>query len=78
MSTHSLKSSAAASALLLLVHVEGAITQDGLWTGNDWYDDQAQIGVENGMPYSDIKEVTQRIEAPLTVDGSIDQNYLDR
>lgn len=70
MSTH--KSLTVASAFLLAFHVEAAITEDGLWTGNDWYDDQAQVGVKNGMPYSNTKEVTQRIEAPLTVDGSID------
>ena len=29
-----------------------AIVTDGLWTGNDWYDNANQLGVQNGVPYS--------------------------
>ena len=34
-----------------------AIVQDGIWTGNDWYDDVNEIGVNNGVPYSNNPSV---------------------
>ena len=41
-----------ASFALLVAISEAAIAEDGLWTGNDWYDDKEKIGVRNGIPYS--------------------------
>ena len=54
-----------------------AIVEDGLWTGKDWYDETFQIGVNNGVPYSNEDLVQHRLTAPLTVDGSVDETYLD-
>ena len=53
-----------------------AITEDGPWTGKDWYNEDAMMGVANGIPYSNDTETQRRITAPLSVDGSID-NYLN-
>ena len=53
-----------------------AIVDDGLWTGNDWYNDQYDIGIRNGVPYSDDPAVDRRLKAPLTIDGSIEDDYL--
>ena len=53
-----------------------AITVDGIWTDNDWYDDTAMIGVDNGIPYSNDTQVHHMLRAPLSFDGSIDA-YLD-
>ena len=53
-----------------------AIVEDGLWTGNDWYDSLHEIGVQNGVPYSNSPSVDRRIKAPLSIDGSIDDTYL--
>ena len=33
---------------LLLSWASAAIVEDGLWTGNDWYDENLKIGVNNG------------------------------
>ena len=35
----------AVMALLALENVSAAIVEDGLWTGNDWYDNDIKIGV---------------------------------
>ena len=48
----------------------------GLWTGNDWYDDAYEIGVSNGVPYSNNPVVDRRIKAPLTTEGSVEDTYM--
>ena len=63
-------------ALLSAQQAYGAIVADGLWTGNDWYDQNQRIGVANGVPYSDDADVQRRITASLTVDGPIDDIYM--
>ena len=70
-----------ASALVLTMlggewAAKGAIVEDGIWTDNDWYDEEAKIGVRNGMPYSDDVKVSRRITAPLTKDGPVDDTYM--
>ena len=55
---------------------KGAIVENGIWTNNDWYDEEAKIGVRNGMPYSDDVKVSRRITAPLTKDGPVDDTYM--
>ena len=40
-------------ALATTAMVDAAIVEDGPWTGKDWYDESLQIGVVNGVPYSD-------------------------
>ena len=51
-----------------------AITENGPWTNNDWYNDDAKMGVANGIPYSTDSATIHRIRSPLSVDGPID-NY---
>ena len=67
-----------AGLALLAAVSEAAIAENGIWTGNDWYDQTNKIGVANGIPYSNDTNVNHRITAPLTVDGSIDADYLTR
>ena len=47
---------------------------EGLWTGADWYDETQQIGVSNGVPYSNDSTIQRRITAPLANTGS-ELNY---
>ena len=54
-----------------------AIVDDGLWTGNDWYDETYGIGISNGVPYSNDPAIDRRLNAPLTIDGSIENDYLN-
>ena len=65
-------------ALLTLENVSAAIVEDGIWTGNDWYDNETKIGVRNGVPYSNDWKVDRRIKAPLSIDGSVLENYLEK
>lgn len=37
---------------VLLLKARAAIVEDGIWTGEDWYDATTDIGVSNGIPYS--------------------------
>ena len=57
-----------------------AIKTDGLWTGadNEFYDDVKKYGVKNGEPYSDDADVKHRMEAPQTLEESVDSNYLQK
>lgn len=55
-----------------------AIVSDGLWTGVDWYDNTTNIGVNNGIPYSNDPSVQRRLTAPLAYDGPVDTDYLER
>ena len=63
---------------LIAAVTNAAIVDDGLWTGNDWYDEATKIGVSNGQPYSNDSLVNHRITAPLSVDGDITGDYLTR
>ncbi len=42
---------------LVALEASAAIVSDGLWTGNDWYDTKTEIGVRNGIPYSNDPKV---------------------
>lgn len=46
-----------AALILFASQASAAIVDDGIWTGEDWYDDVNQIGVQNGVPYSDDPQV---------------------
>lgn len=61
------------SGVTKLAHA--AIVADGLWTGHDWYDSTNKIGVKNGVPYSDDSAKQRELTAPLSLDGSINDNY---
>ena len=63
---------------LLSSWANAAIAENGLWTGNDWYDSALEIGVINGIPYSNDPDVSRRITSPLTVDGFVADDYLGR
>jgi hypothetical protein len=39
-----------------------------LWTGKDWFDNDAKIGVMNGVPYAGNVDVERFIEAPLAIE----------
>lgn len=66
-----------ASAIsILILQASAAIVQDGIWTGSDWYDGVTNIGVMNGVPYSNDAKVLRRITAPKTLDGDITDIYL--
>ena len=56
---------------LLSSWANAAIAENGLWTDNDWYDQDNKIGVVNGIPYSLDAKVSRRITSPLTVDGFV-------
>ena len=45
-----------------------AITADGSWTGNDFYDAANKIGVANGIPYSNDALIQRRLVASLSKD----------
>jgi len=62
----------------LALQANAAIVENGLWTGNDWYDSTLQIGVHNGVPYSNDPKVSRRITSPLTFDGDVSTNYMDQ
>lgn len=66
----------ATTVAFLNQQVSAAIVDDGLWTGSDWYDTVHNIGVSNGIPYSNSESVDRRIKAPLSIDGSIDDTYM--
>ena len=55
--------------------VEAAIETDGLWTGNDWYDSANNMGVSNGVVYSNDDAVNGRLAAARTKDGPVSNNY---
>ena len=69
------KLSFAVMALLTVHKVQAAIAENGLWTDNDWYDQATQIGVRNGIPYSNDAAVGRRLTAPLSTDSSVDYDY---
>ena len=69
------KLSFAVMALLTVHQVQAAIAENGLWTDNDWYDQATQIGVRNGIPYSNDATVGRRLTAPLSTDSSEDYDY---
>ena len=65
------------AAALVAQIASAAIVEDGLWTGNDWYDSVSNIGVQNGVPFSNDAFVQRRITAPFSIDGPIDDFYLE-
>jgi len=56
-------------ALALISQVRAGIKKDGLWTGYDYYDDNYNLGVKNGVPYSKDAKMTRLISAATTVEG---------
>ena len=50
------------------------IADDGLWTGNDWYNSDAKLGVKNGIPFSKNLQMTRKLDAAMAIDGTA-ENY---
>lgn len=65
----------AASLAVTSQVAQSAIVDDGLWTGNDWYDNTAGFGVTNGVPYSNDANINRRINSALSRDG-VDPNWI--
>jgi len=61
----------------LLSAVKAGIVADGPWTGNDFYDDGVNLGVSNGVPYSNDPAITARIQAAMAADGDV-LDYMDK
>ena len=55
------------------------VDDSDLWTGSDknWYDLDHEIGVKNGVPYSNDPAVKRFIEAPLAVEGEV-TDYMNK
>jgi hypothetical protein len=68
------KHTTTAAVIYMFSQVDTKITEDGLWDRNDWYNDDVEIGVRKGVPYSDDPEVDRRILAPMALEGSV-PNY---
>ena len=68
----------ASTLALLWTKAYAAIAENGLWTGNDYYDNAIMIGVQNGVPYSNDPMTQHRLTAPLTVDGDVRDNYASK
>ena len=47
----------AAAVVTLAQYTQAAIAEDGIWTDNDWYNATLDIGVTNGIAYSNDEEV---------------------
>ena len=63
------KSALLANCLLMLGGIHSKIvTNSPLWE-EDWYDENTNIGVNNGEPYSKDREFERFIKAPLTLEG---------
>jgi len=61
------------AALLLSAELaNAAIVADGLWTGQDWYDDKSKVGVINGELYSNDDNRARLLASPISFDGTID------
>jgi len=45
----------------LMGMTNAAIAENGLWTGNDWYDSANKVGVTNGVLYSSDSAVNRRL-----------------
>jgi hypothetical protein len=68
--------SAQAVLLGLLAQTNARIKNSGIWDNNDWYDDDVEIGVEDGIPYSDDLDVSRRIESAMATEGAV-LNYME-
>jgi len=63
---------AATSLALLSQWVEAAIVSDSIWTGHDWYNASLDMGIKNGVPYSNDPDVERRLVSPFTTDGHVE------
>lgn len=67
---------AQAALLGLLAQTNARIKSSGIWDDNDWYDDIADVGVEDGEPYSDDPDVRRRIISAIATEGDV-LNYME-
>ena len=59
------------ASVLLLGGINAKIVSDSPLWAQDWYDANTQIGVQNGVPYSQDPAVNRFITAPLTLEGDV-------
>jgi hypothetical protein len=57
---------AAAVLCLLAAQTNAKIKKTGLWTGEDWYDSDTDLGVKNGIPYSKLNK--RKMQAAMTLE----------
>jgi hypothetical protein len=58
------------AVLAMFNYTEAKIKTDGLWTENDWYNDEAKLGVENGKPFSKDAEMKRKLESAMALEGT--------
>ena len=61
---------------LLASLAQTRIVDDGPWDGQDWYNQNEDIGVTKGIPYSNDVDIQRRITAATASDGTF-TDYLD-
>ena len=61
-------------ASVLLAACAYAANEDGVWTEHDWFDEDAGIGVKNGVPYGIDPEAQRRIDSAMLQSGPGVQN----
>ena len=66
------KNSLFAGALLMLATAQAKIVRDSPLWEDDWYDDEFEMGVRNGEPYSNNEAVQRFINAPRTIEGDVE------
>jgi hypothetical protein len=53
------------------------ITEVGLWTGHDFYNDEHNIGVAHGIPYSNDAATLRMLNGPKPLEGDV-TDYLTK
>ena len=64
-------------AVALLAFAGHALAQSGssgIWTDHDWFDEEENVGVKNGIPYGIDPSTSRRIEAATLQSGPGVQN----
>merc|ERR1712029_575137 len=54
-----------------MTQVKAGIAIDGIWDGHDYYNSQAKLGVEKGVPYSNDSAATRRLQSAMALEGDI-------
>jgi len=60
----------------MFTYANARIKVDGLWSGNDWYNNDAHMGVKNGIPYSEDDAMSRKLDAAMALEGGV-PDYLD-
>jgi chitodextrinase len=57
--------------ILLLATSNAMIKTDGIWTDEDWYNEDQHIGIENGVPYSKDLAYHRQLMSPQPIEGDM-------